>query len=115
VLSPAERLSQQELRRRHAAVRAKMKQKGLRSCSYQVSLVASTGYLGGISRTGPSLPGGGLYRPGRRANCSRENRERAPVMKEFLGLRLRPIHRHAGCPGLEEDRCETVACAASRP
>jgi Xaa-Pro aminopeptidase len=92
VLSPTDRLSQQELRRRYDAVRAKMKEKGLETLLVSgFRFVAATGYLRYLTNWAEPFQGEVCIVPleGAPTVLARTG-ERALVMKQFLGLEATP-------------------------
>jgi Xaa-Pro aminopeptidase len=88
MLSPRERLSQQELQRRYKAVRTKMKEKGLEVLLVSgIRFVAATGYLRYLSNWAEPFGGEVLIFPldGSPTFLARTG-ERALLLKQFLGI-----------------------------
>jgi Xaa-Pro aminopeptidase len=88
MLSPRERLSQQELQRRYAAVRTKMKEKDLEVLLVSgLRFVAATGYLRYLSNWAEPFGGEVLIFPlqGSPTFLARTG-ERALLLKQFLGI-----------------------------
>jgi Xaa-Pro aminopeptidase len=88
MLSPRERLSEQELARRHSAVRNKMQERGLELMLVSgVRFVGATGYLRYLTNWAEPFAGESLVFPreGSPIFCARTT-ERAYLVKHLLGL-----------------------------
>src|SRR3990170_8771503 len=88
MLSPQERLSQQELKRRYGLVRAKMKEKGLEAMVVSgIRFVAATGYLRYLTNWAEPFAGEVLIVPldGSPTFLARTG-ERALLVRNLLGL-----------------------------